>query len=114
MGIKRFTASIDTTITDAYAENLSTRATSSNMGASDILETFSIYGQKTTESLERSRVLLKFPIEEITSSRASGIIPASGSVSFFLKMFNAEHSETVPRDFNMESQVNGAVCFCFY
>jgi hypothetical protein len=101
MGIKRFTASIDTTITDAYAENLSTRATSSNMGASDILETFSIYGQKTTESLERSRVLLKFPIEEITSSRASGIIPASGSVSFFLKMFNAEHSETVPRDFTM-------------
>jgi len=101
MGIKRFTASIDTTITDAYAENLSTRATSSNMGASDILETFSIYGQRTTESLERSRVLLKFPIEEITSSRASGIIPARGSVSFFLKMFNAEHSETVPRDFTM-------------
>jgi len=101
MGIKRYTASIDTTIADAYAQDLSTRATSSNMGASDILETFSIYGQATTESLERSRVLIKFPIEEITSSRASGIIPASGSVNFFLKMLNAEHSETVPRDFTM-------------
>ena len=101
MGIKRYTASIDTTIADAYSEGLSLRATSSNMGASDILETFSIYGQATTESLERSRALLKFSIEEITSSRASGIIPASGSVNFFLKMFNAEHSETVPRDFTM-------------
>ena len=101
MGIKRYTASIDTTIADAYAQDLSTRATSSNMGASDILETFSIYGQATTESLERSRVLIKFPIEEITSSRASGIIPASGSVNFFLKLLNAEHSETLPRDFTM-------------
>tara|TARA_B100001123_G_scaffold63459_1_gene69701 strand:+ start:10035 stop:12371 length:2337 start_codon:yes stop_codon:yes gene_type:complete len=101
MGIKRFTASIDTTVTDAYAQDLSTRATSSNMGASDILEAFSIYGQATTESLEKSRVLIKFPIEEITSSRASGIIPTSGSVNFYLKMFNAEHSETVPRDFTI-------------
>tara|TARA_R100000008_G_scaffold18340_3_gene9218 strand:- start:7032 stop:9350 length:2319 start_codon:yes stop_codon:yes gene_type:complete len=101
MGIKRYTASIDTTITDAYAQDLSTRATSSNMGASDILEAFSIYGQATTESLEKSRLLVKFPIEEITSSRSSGLIPASGSVNFYLKLFNAEHQETVPRDFTL-------------
>ena len=35
MGIKRYVASQDTTITDAYKENLYVRATGSNMGASD-------------------------------------------------------------------------------
>ena len=36
MGIKRFYATKDNTITNAYANNLTTRGTGSNMGASDI------------------------------------------------------------------------------
>ena len=103
MGIKRYIASRDNTITNAYGVgfNLSLRATGSNMGAADILETFSIYGQQATSSAELSRILIKFPINKISSHRTDETIPASGSVSFFLKMSNARHSEQLPRDFTL-------------
>ena len=101
MGIKRYTASLDTTITNAYKENLSTRGTGSNMGASDILEVFSIYGQADSGSTELSRVLIQFPTDEIASSRTSGLIPASGNVSFYMRLFNARHAEQLPRDFTL-------------
>ena len=45
MAIKRYVASADTTITNAFGADLRTRGTGSNMGASDSLEVFSIYGQ---------------------------------------------------------------------
>ena len=44
MGIKRYTADADNTITNAYKSNLVTRATGSNMGLSDSMEVFRIYG----------------------------------------------------------------------
>ena len=43
MAVKRYWAQSDNTITNAFEENLTTRGTGSNMGASDILEVFSIY-----------------------------------------------------------------------
>ena len=45
MAIKRYTANKDNTITNALESNLTSRGTGSNMGASDVLEVFSIYGQ---------------------------------------------------------------------
>ena len=48
--IKRYYATKDNTISNAFEENLVTRATGSNMGASDILETFSIYNQVSNSS----------------------------------------------------------------
>ena len=59
MAVKRYWAQSDNTITNAFEENLTTRATGSNMGASDILEVFSIYAQASRTSAEKSRVLLK-------------------------------------------------------
>lgn len=99
MAIKKYTATKDNTITNAFGVDLSTRATGSNMGAADILEVFSIYAQQTTSSAELSRVLVEFPISDISSDRTAGTIPASGSVKFYLRMFNARHSEQLPRDF---------------
>ena len=101
MSIKRYYADKDATIANAFKSNLSTRATGSNMGESDILEVFSIYGQAATSSVENSRILLEFPVEgtdagEIKGDRTAGTIPASGSVSFYLKMYNAKHSQTLP------------------
>ena len=101
MSIKRFYATKDNTITNAYKQNLITRATGSNMGASDILEVFSIYGQATTSSSELSRILIQFDTSEISSSRQSNLIPASGSVNFYLRMFNCVHQHTVPEDFRL-------------
>ena len=99
MGIKSYKATRDNTITNAYKLNLSTRGTGSNMGASDILEVFSIYGQQTTSSAELSRVLIQFPTDIVTSDRTAGTIPSSGSVDFYLRMFNARHSEQLPKNF---------------
>jgi len=102
MAVKRFLANKDTTITNAYKQNLSTRATSSNMGASDILEVYSVYAQASTSSAEESRVLVNFSMTDIAASRSAGDIPASGSVNWYLRMFNAEHSETLPVDYTMQ------------
>ena len=99
MAIKKYIANKDNTITNGHGVNLSTRQTSSNMGASDILEVYSIYGQQTTSSVDLSRVLVSFPISSISADRTSEKIPASGSVSFFLRLFNARHSEQLPRDY---------------
>ena len=108
MAIRRYTASADTTIANTYKPNLQTRGTGANMGASDVLDVFSIYGRQSTSSAELSRVLLKFPVTDISSDRTADTIPASGSVSFYLRVFNAPHSRTVPKDakyvFQMVSQ----------
>lgn len=102
MSVKKYIATKDNTITNAFKSNLITRGTSSNMGASDILEVFSLYGQgHVTSSVELSRVLIEFPISNISSDRTAGTIPSSGSVSFYLRVHNARHSEQLPRDFTV-------------
>lgn len=98
MAIKQYTASADTTITNAYKANLRTRGVSGNMGESDILEVFSIYGQANTSSSELSRVLIKFPIDSIITDRTNSLIPTSGSVNFYLRLYNAKHNTTVPKN----------------
>ena len=109
MSIKRYIASKDTTITDAFVEGLINRSKEANMGAADSLEIFSILGQATSASLEKSRILIEFPINNIISDRNSGAIPASGSTKFYLRMFNVEHPFTVPRNFTVNvAPVSGA------
>lgn len=102
MGIRRWVAEKDTVITNAFKENLTTRATGSNMGASDSLEVFHIYGQATTSSVEASRILVQFPITTVQTERTAGTIPASGSVSYYLKLTNAVHPMTVPKDYSLQ------------
>tara|TARA_R110002074_G_scaffold394607_1_gene582098 strand:+ start:88 stop:1731 length:1644 start_codon:yes stop_codon:yes gene_type:complete len=108
MTIKRYVANADTTITNAFEANLTTRGTGSNMGLSDTLEVFSIYGQtvsgsSATNTAELSRTLVNFPVSTIATDRTNGDIPASGSVDFYLRMFNAEHSFSVPRNFTLSA-----------
>ncbi len=99
MAIKKYFAEADNTITNAYEDNFNTRGTGSNMGQADILEVFSLYAQRDSTSSEHSRVLVKFPVDDIRADRVAGTIPASGSVSFYLNLYNAEHTRTLPRDF---------------
>jgi len=104
MAILRYTASADTTITNAYEANLVTRGTGSNMGYADSLEVFSIYGQESGsngQSQELSRILVQFPISSISADRTANTIPASGSVSFYLRMHNAATPFTLPQNFNL-------------
>ena len=105
MAIKRYFATKDNTITNAFKSNLTTRGTGSNMGQSDVLEVFSIYGQASSSSglsSESSRVLIEFDTTDVAADRTAGDIPASGSVSFYLKMYNAKHGQTLPKSYTME------------
>lgn len=104
MAIKRYICDADTSITNAFKADLLTRGTGSNSGESDVLQIFSIYAQQDSGSSELSRALLHFPIDNIISDRTNGLIPASGSCDFYLKMFNAEHPFTTPRKFTLQIQ----------
>ena len=61
----------DTTITNAFREGLSSRATDANMGLSDSLEVFFIYGQTldpdadAEEKKEESRIILYPELQNI-------------------------------------------------
>ena len=104
MAIKRYVANADNTITNVYKDGFGSRATGSNMGQADVSEVFSIYGRQSTSSAELSRVLSQFNVSTISSDRTAGTIPASGSVSFYLRLFNAETSQTVPKNFTIVAQ----------
>ncbi len=108
MAIKRYRAEADNTIVNAFRPGLEFRGTGSNTGEADVLEVFSIYGRetsvgvgRTSGSQELARVLVQFPVTDISSDRTAGTVPESGSVSFYLRMFNAETSNSVPRDFKI-------------
>jgi len=110
MSIKRYIANADNTIVNTYQDDMSTRATGSNSGKADVVEVYSIWERQqlsssaTTGSQELSRVLMKFPVSQISASRVSGSIPASGSVNFYLKVFESSHSRTIPSDFKFVVQ----------
>ena len=60
-----------------------------------------MYGRINSSSQELSRVLVKFPTSQISNDRTAGLLPKEGGVSFYLKMFNAEHSRTVPIEYKL-------------
>jgi hypothetical protein len=101
MAIRRYKATADNTIANGYQENLATRATGSNMGLADVSEVYSIYGRQSAASSELSRIITQFDVTSITADRNAGDIPASGQVKFYLKLYNAETSKTVPKDFKL-------------
>ena len=101
MAFKKFFATKDNTITDASAYGSTARATGSNMGFADALEVFKIYGNITTSSIETSRAIVQFDTTEINTARTNSQIPASGSVSFYLNLYNARTPFTVPRNVDL-------------
>jgi len=103
MAVKRYTASKDNTVTNSYKFNLTSRAYSSNMGSSDIMEIYSIFGQANSSSLEKTRILVDFPIEEIHKDRLASTIPRSGSVKFYMVLTNAEHGQSTPEKYTISA-----------
>lgn len=100
MAIYKVFSNKDNTLTNAFKADLRNRGTQANMGASDVLEVFSIFAAQSTSSLEQSRVIIDFPIDKIKAAATSGLIPAASSDrKFKLKLYNAKHSTTVPNDF---------------
>ena len=105
MAIKKYLADADNTIVNAFKSNLRTRGTGSNAGYADVMEVFSIYGRESSGSQELSRVLVKFPVSDISADRTAGTIPASGSVSFLSSLIQR-------RAFKNSSGRLYSGCFC--
>ena len=118
MSIKKYKASKDNTITNAFAANLLTRSEKSNMGASDTMEIFTIYAQgvpvandagefergedgKIIQTTENARILIEFPVDDIAQDIADGELPPSGAV-YKLNLYNAPHELTLPDNFTVE------------
>ena len=102
MALKRYLASADSTITDAFRANLVNRGSGSNMGAADVLEVFSLFGQADSGSQEKSRMLLKFPIADVATDITNQIVPSNAA--YFLRVFNAPHGETLPTQFTLTAK----------
>ena len=117
MGIKKYYASKDNTITNAFKANLIDRGTTANMGAADILEAFVIHGQTSASvtptpsaqnalNAEQTRFLIQFPIDEIAADITASVLPSStGSISFYLNLYNAPHGSTLPVSFSLGAHV---------
>ncbi len=104
MAIKKYKATADNTIVNSYKPNLRNRATGSNIGQSDVSEVYSIYGRQSSSSVELSRILTQFDVNTISSDRTAGVIPDVGNVNFYLRLHNAETSNTVPKNFELVVQ----------
>ncbi len=107
MTILRYTASADNSITNTFLSHTENtlRATGSNVGAADILDIYSIYGRRSSSagfSSELARVLIQFPVDTISADRTSGKMPASGSVVFKLKLYNARHPFSTPSGYKID------------
>jgi hypothetical protein len=100
MAIKRYFATADSTITNAYKPDLATRAYDANMGLADSLEVFTIYGQESSTSREKERIIIKFPADTIKEDFDAGEFP--NTAKFYLRLFNVKHTGTTPKDFNLE------------
>lgn len=102
MTIKRYTATLDNTITNAFKDNLTTRGTDANMGASDILEVFSIYGQ--VPSQKASTTLYISPSHSIPDDDSQQIILAGDSTYTFVAS-----STDAPNKFNVSGKTSAGV-----
>jgi len=101
--IKRYFADKDTTITNAYDTFMTGRKTDANMGASDILETYALYGRygDDTSYNETSRAIVNFDNTQLLADVTAGIIDLSSDKVYF-RLFNAPHGETLPSNFDIK------------
>jgi hypothetical protein len=104
MSIKNYQATQDNTISNAYRPLSATKRVSDiNFGLTDNLEVYSLYGTVTasTSDNEKTRALIKFDTSRILTDRTNAVIPATGSVSFYLKLKNYPHTSTNPVTFTL-------------
>lgn len=89
----------DSTITNAYSDLGTRRKVYANMGASDVLEAYVLYGRDASDTYELSRFLLFFDEQKIRSIITKEKMERT---KFFLRLTNAPHGHTLPKEFELE------------
>lgn len=107
MGVMRWPAEADATITNAWVEGLTKRGEAANTGLADSVEVFVIHGQAArtgADSKELARILLRINVTKLRESLDAGNVPlpnATNKPKYYLRMFNAKHPETLPKNFTL-------------
>jgi len=101
MSTKKYTATKDNTITNAFGEIFMNRLTGTNAGLADTVEVFSIFGEQTSSAAgnQKSRALLEFSTTAIQAD-VDNLVIKSGS-NYTLRMFNAETPSGPPTNFTL-------------
>lgn len=103
MGIFRIYPSADTWITDVHPERtVDLRASGSNHGRSPSLNVFARKGDIISSSIELARTLVKFDLTELSGKIFDTQKIPSSSVSYYLRMVNMKHEDTVPTSYDVD------------
>ena len=102
--LRILSASKDTYITNKIIKN-SFRATDANVGNAGTLDLFKLYNENVlsgfSNPIELSRLLIKFPIEEITAMDNDGTIDISdSSFKCHVRLFDVYGGQTTPKNFD--------------
>jgi len=97
------TSSKDTYITNKIINN-SFRALNANVGSAGTLDLFKLYSENSvpgeSDPIELSRLLIKFPIEELSRMDDLGLIDITDpSFKCYLKLHDVYGGQTTPRNF---------------
>ena len=102
--ILHFTASKDTYITNKIVDS-SYRATDANVGNASTLDLFKLYDESKitgeTTPIELSRLLIKFPLSEISSSLKDKVSFDDSSLSIKLELFDVQGTHVAPENFKV-------------
>ena len=102
--LRILSASKDTYITNKIVNN-KFRATDANVGNAGTLDLFKLYNENvlsgSENAIELSRLLIKFPIEEITAMDNQGLIDINdSSFKCHVKLFDVYGGQTTPKNFD--------------
>ncbi len=98
MSVKKFFATKDSFISNFKVDNIA--VTGSNVGKSPILSLFKI--SSSLGGIEKSRLLVQFDVNDISSSIVNGSIPSNGTSKYYMKLFNVIHDDSIPSNYSLD------------
>lgn len=101
MGLYRIFPTKDNWITTKQVNTAANVMSGSNHGKDPALAVFAVKEEFTSGVNQLARILIQFPITELSGKIFDEKIIPSSSVSYYLKMFDMKHGTTIPTSYNL-------------
>ena len=101
MGFYRVFPLGDTWITNRSGKSVLHEFSGSNHGRSPALNVYSLEPETFSGSVDLARILLQFNVTELSGKIYDEQIISSSSVSYFLRMFDMKHGDTIPESYDL-------------
>jgi hypothetical protein len=101
MGLYRIFPTKDNWITTKQVNTAANIMTGSNHGKDPALSVFAVKEEFTSDVNQLSRILIQFPIVELSGKIFNEQIIPSSSVSYHLRLFDMKHGKTVPTSYDL-------------